>query len=109
MTDIEEDKRQRAQQRVKQIKGFFTHATVYVIINTMLIVVKLVGTTYNGENFMGPIRHFSTLAPPLFWGIGLALHGIKVFRLNPLLNADWEKRQIQKYMKEDQNESEKFK
>ncbi|MEN9895706.1 MAG: hypothetical protein RIR97_1558, partial [Pseudomonadota bacterium] len=32
------------------------------------------------------------------WGIGLAFHGLRVFSKIPFLNADWEKRQVEKYM-----------
>ena len=95
------DKYERAKKRVEQIKGFYIHVMVYIVINTMITVIKIVGTTYYGENFMGPIWHFSTLATWLFWGIGLVLHGIMVFKFNHFFNKDWEERQIRKYLEED--------
>lgn len=104
-----EDKKARAKKRVEELKGFFTHLMVFVFINTMLIVIKIVGTMYNGESFMGPIWHFSTFATPLFWGIGLAFHGLKVFGLNPFLGKQWEERQMQKFLEEDRKEVEKYK
>lgn len=102
------EKQERAKKRVEQLKGFFIHATVYVIINTTLTVVKIVGTIYYGDYFMGPLWHFSTFLSWFFWGIGLSFHAIKVFKLNPFFNKDWEKRQIQKYMQEDLEEEETF-
>ncbi len=103
------DKSAKAKKKVEALKGFYMHLTIYLFINTMLTVVKIIGTSYYGENFMGPIWHFSTFMTWLFWGIGLAFHAIKVFGLNPFFNKEWEKRQIDKYIEKDQKESEKYK
>lgn len=99
----------KAKKRIAELKGFYTHLMVYIFINIMLVVVKIVGTTYNGESFMGPLWHFSTFLTPLAWGLGLAFHAIKVFRINPFFNKDWEERQIRKFMEEDRKEVEKYK
>ncbi len=94
------EKQKRAEKKVKRIRGFYVHASLYLIINTVITIVKIVGTPYYGENFMGPIWHFSTFATWLFWGIGLALHALRVFSYNPFFNKKWEARQIEKYMNE---------
>jgi hypothetical protein len=104
-----ENKKTRAKKRVEELKGFYIHLMVYIFINTMIIIVKIVGTIYNGENFMGPLLHFSTFTTPILWGIGLAFHALKVFGLNPFLGKGWEQRQIQKYIEEDRKEVEKYK
>lgn len=108
MESDRKDKKVRAKKRVEELKGFFTHLMVFAFINTMIIVIKIVGTIYNGESFMGPIWHFSTFATPLFWGIGLAFHGLKVFGSNRFLGRQWEQRQIQKFLEEDRKEIEKY-
>jgi len=99
----------KAKKRVKELKGFYTHLMVYVMINTMLTVIKIVGTSFYGDTFMGPLWHFSTFASWLFWGMGLSFHAIKVFKMNPFFNKDWEDQQIQRYMEEDRKEVEKYK
>lgn len=98
----------RAKKRVKEIKGFYVHLMIYLIINTSLIVIKIVGTTIYGETFMGPFWHFSTLANWLFWGIGLTFHALKVFRVISFFGSDWEERQIQKFIAQDKKEAEKY-
>jgi len=98
----------RARQRVAEVKGFYVHLMVYVVINTTILVVKIVGTSYHGETFMGPIWHFSTFAAWIFWGIGLAFHALKVFSNKPFLGKRWEERQIQKYMEKEKREAKKF-
>ncbi len=109
METNKEHKSTRAKKRVAELKGFYTHLMLYLMINTMITVIKIVGTSYYGEYFMGPIWHFSTFASWLFWGIGLSFHAIKVFKISPFLNKGWEERQIQKYMEEDRKEVEKYK
>ena len=32
------------------------------------------------------------------WGIGLVVHGLRVFDRVPFLNGDWERRQVEKYL-----------
>lgn len=103
------NKNAKAKKKVEALKGFYTHLMIYVVINSMLLAVKIVGNYYYGDYFMGPLWHFSTFASWLFWGMGLSFHAIKVFKGNPFFNKDWEDRQIQKYMEEDRSEVEKFK
>jgi len=98
----------RARRRVAELKGFYTHLMVYIVINTIIVVVKLVGTSYYGETFMGPFWHFSTFGVWIFWGIGLVFHASRVFGFIPFLGRDWEDRQIQKIINQEKKEAEKF-
>lgn len=102
-------KLRRARRRVAELKGFYAHLIVFLVVNTVIVVVKLIGTAHYGETFMGPFWHFSTYGIWLFWGIGLAFHAAKVFGLVPFLGRDWEERQIQKYMDQDKKDVEKYK
>lgn len=102
-------KLRRARLRVAALKGFYAHLMVYIVVNTIIVVVKLIGNSYYGETFMGPFWHFSTFGVWLFWGIGLAFHASKVFGFIPFFGRDWEERQIQKYIEQDKKESEKYK
>lgn len=101
-------KLRRARRKVAELKGFYTHLMVYLAINTMIMLIKIVGTAYYGETFMGPIWHFSTYGTWLFWGIGLAFHALKVFSPIPTLGKDWEKRRIQRYIEKEEKEMEKY-
>ena len=87
----------KAKKKVEELKGFYIHLTIFIVINLLLIAVKLIGHHYYGD------------ATPIFWGIGLAFHAIKVFNGNPFFSKEWESRQIRKYMEEDQKEAEKYK
>ncbi|MFS4467983.1 2TM domain-containing protein [Maribacter sp. 2210JD10-5] len=109
INNYEKAKLDEARLKVAKIKGFYSHLTVYLVINTTLTITKLMGNSYYGETFMGPFWHFSTFATWFFWGIGLFFHGLKVFSANSAFMMKWEERQIQKFMENDRNEVEKFK
>jgi hypothetical protein len=104
MTPSEEEKYRRARKRIEEIKGFYIHLFIYLIINTVILVVIYVATRDEGGNFW-EAGHFFTL---FFWGIGLLFHAIHTFKLNPFFGEKWEKRQIRKYMEKDREESKKY-
>lgn len=103
------DKKERAKKRVEELKGFYIHFMVYILVNIMISLVILVSEMHNGESFFEALWDFSIISTWLFWGIGLFFHGIKVFSYNPFFNKEWEERQIQKYIEDDKRKSEKYK
>jgi hypothetical protein len=52
---------QRAKRRVGQLRGFYVHATVYVLVNALLITINLLASR----------DHIWFFYPLLGWGIGL--------------------------------------
>ena len=99
----QESKYQRAKERVKEIKGWYTHLSVYILVNTILQLLYagyIDGLQlYVGESMFG--RFFG----PIVWGSGLILHGIWVFKSPYLrrLYKNWEERKIKKFMEKDTN------
>jgi hypothetical protein len=94
-TDI--SKYRRAQKRVAEIKGFRIHAIIYLFINLMLILGNGISHITSDRDFF----QFYMLFTPLFWGIGLGVHGLRVFVPNLLFGSKWEERQIAKFMAQD--------
>ncbi|MEZ4787571.1 MAG: 2TM domain-containing protein [Flavobacterium haoranii] len=92
----EEIRYKEAQKRVKRIKGFYTHATIYVVVNIMIFVINA-REIPAGES----IFQWRTLMTPLFWGIGLLSHGLSVFLPNYILGKDWEERKIKEFMEKE--------
>ena len=85
-----------AYRKMKRIKGFYTHLVIFIIVNTFLIAVKYTQTASNGEEFW----HWQTFSTALFWGIGLAGHGLSVFSRDFFFGKGWEERKIQQYLKD---------
>ena len=64
------DKITKAKKRVKELKGFYTHLTIYIFINLFLMVAKLVGYHLYGNAFMGPFGISVPLQPLSFGALG---------------------------------------
>ena len=87
----------RITKRVRSIKRFYKHLTIYFLVNLFLIVMRYFQLD-KGENFYA----FSTFSTAFFWGIGLVFHAIKVFGKNVFLGDNWEERKINEYMNQNQ-------
>jgi len=96
MTTEEKSKYENAFKRVKRIKGFYSHLLVYIVINIMIIIVN-VQSLDKGETYIS-LKNFSTA---LFWGIGLAAHGLSVFGPNIVLGENWEEKKIKELMEKE--------
>jgi transcriptional regulator with XRE-family HTH domain len=74
--------------RVRRLRGFYLHVAQYVVIIAFLTIVNLVVS-----------RHYFWVGWVILgWGVGLLLHGLRVFEKIPFLTADWEKRQVERYL-----------
>lgn len=95
----------RAKSRVKALKGFYQHLTVYIIVNAVLLLfsgsvrfVLLSSEALGNPEFLEWIN-WNVLGTPIIWGIALGIHAISVFCRTPF--KKWEERQIQKILNED--------
>ncbi|WP_405414133.1 2TM domain-containing protein [Maribacter sp. Asnod1-A12] len=104
----ESDALANAEKKVKDLKGFYLHFSLYILANIIIVAMNVMIRIYEGESLYDALVNFGTFITPFFWGIGLVFHAVKVFDYNPFLGRDWEARQISKYMEEDKREFEKF-
>ncbi|WP_245233038.1 2TM domain-containing protein [Maribacter forsetii] len=104
----ESDALANAEKKVKDLKGFYIHLTVYILVNIFIVAMNVMIRIWEGESLYDALVNFGTFITPFFWGIGLVFHAVKVFDYHPVLGKDWEARQISKYMEEDKREFEKF-
>ncbi len=89
MEDLKADPRyDEARRHAQNVRGFYTHLTVYVLVNAGLFAVNLVS---------GPGRLWFGWAT-FGWGIGLVAHGASVFALRGWLGPQWEERKIREYL-----------
>ncbi len=102
------EKIKRAKKRVEELKGFYWHLAVYLVVNSAISALEIGTNLNNGKRFFDAFFDFGAFAVWFFWGIGLAFHAAKVFSFNPFFAKDWEDRQIKKYMEEERQEKEKF-
>lgn len=88
-----DDKYLRAKKKVENLKAFYIHLTVYLLVNIFIFVINL--TTYDGTWwFVFPLGG---------WGIGLIAHGLSIFA-ESRFGSNWEERKIKEYMEKDNRE-----
>ncbi|WP_338378546.1 2TM domain-containing protein [uncultured Flavobacterium sp.] len=97
-TNPEDAKYYEALKRVKRIKGFYTHALVYLVINLMFVVINYQNLG-EGESYF----QWHNFITAFFWGIGLLAHGLSVFLPGMILGSDWEERKIKELMEKEKN------
>ena len=96
MNTQDEIKYQEALKRVKKIKGFYTHAIVYVFVNIMIVFLN-VKNLDPGESYF----QFKNFMTAFFWGIGLLAHGLSVFVPNWIMGQNWVERKIKEFMEKE--------
>jgi hypothetical protein len=100
MKSQEELKLANAKKKVKSIKGFYTHLSIFVLVNILI----LAGNTHFFTEFItdeyGFWRYLST---PVFWGIGLLIHWLVVFTPTFGFVKSWEERKMKQLMEDDTN------
>ncbi|TGV00358.1 2TM domain-containing protein [Flavivirga rizhaonensis] len=83
----------RARKHVEELKGFYYSLISYCLVIPFLIFI-------NHRTSWG----FQWFWFPMFgWGIGLAIQAFRVFVNDGAFGRDWEKRKIEKYMQEEEN------
>ncbi|WP_394759620.1 2TM domain-containing protein [Flavobacterium sp.] len=97
--ELEEIRYKDALKRVKKIKGFYTHLTVYVIINIMIVIINIQNLEI-GESYFKKENFFTAF----FWGIGLVAHALSVFGKNLFFGSEWEEKKIQELIEKDEKE-----
>lgn len=102
MGPIEQTKYELAKKRVAQIKGFYSHLTIYLVINTLLLL-NAIGV-FNGSLDALYMPHWGYFTTPIFWGIALLFHGLNTFGYNITPIRKWEERKIQQYIEREENE-----
>ncbi len=78
----------RAMERVEEIKGFYIHLFIYILVNLALFLLNLLTS---------PGRWWFYW--PLFgWGIGLMGHAVGVFGSEKFFGTEWEEKKIKEIM-----------
>ncbi len=99
----------RAKKRVKDIKAFYIHLVVYVIVNLFISGVIIFGLMSSGYSFADAFTNFGVYSTWLFWGIGMFFHWMGVFGFRSIgFSKDWEDRKIKELMEKDEQRSKKF-
>ncbi|MEM7186736.1 MAG: 2TM domain-containing protein [Bacteroidota bacterium] len=80
----------RAKKKVEELKGFYVHFAIYLIMVPVFIYLNLKSTGFPWALF-----------PIIGWGAGVSGHAMEVFSYNPILGKNWEERKIRELMDKD--------
>lgn len=97
-TNNDFERYQKAKKQVEDLKGFYSHFLIYVIIMVVIIYINL---TYTPEVLWFLWTLFG-------WGIGVFFHAMKVFNFFPFFNKEWEEKKIKEFMEEEKSNKTKF-
>ncbi len=87
---ISAKKYDRAKKKVEELKGFYIHFGIYLIMVPVFIYLNFISTGFPWALF-----------PIIGWGAGVGGHAMEVFGYNPLLGKNWEERKIRELMDKD--------
>lgn len=94
----EEERYFKAKKRVEEIKGFYGNLIAYIFVNIGLVILNLVTSP----------QYLWFFWPLLVWGIGVVLHGLKVFDYMPFFTKDWEERKVKEFMDKEEQTKKKW-
>ncbi len=104
--DYSEDiKLRKARKRLEALKGFYKHLLVYIFVNIAIFIVR--SNVLEFFQYQSPDKNFiewvdwNILIVPIFWGIGLLFHAVKVFQYKFPFIKNWEERQLKKFIDKD--------
>ncbi|WP_179336549.1 2TM domain-containing protein [Winogradskyella ludwigii] len=100
---LQKERYKFAAKRVKQLKGFYTHLTIYIIVNLIFVFINIENLS-DGESYF-QWRNFITFS---FWGIGVLAHAGSVFLPGLLFGKNWEERKIKAFMEQESKEVNRY-
>ena len=80
---------QWAHRRVRSLRFFYTHFTLFVVLN---IVLLLIDVSTPGDPWFYKVL--------LGWGLVVGLHALHTYELLPWSTQNWEQRKIQEFIEE---------
>ena len=90
---MNDERYEKAKERVKELKGFYSNLVSYITINVILIIINLVTSPESLWFYWVTI----------FWGIGILIHASKIFIIKgKFLGEDWEEKKIKEIMEKEE-------
>ncbi len=83
----------KAKKRVREIKGFYIHLLVYLLVLCLrLVLQEMRNSSIDGVSFWGMG----------FWAVGLIAHGCSVFLPHMILGKNWQANKIRELIEKEE-------
>jgi len=80
-----------AKKRVKEIKDFYIHLIIFLVVAAILTIINVANFIFNSADW-----NLWFLFPLGFWGFAVLMHALRTFLIGP--GSNWEKRKIKEVM-----------
>lgn len=110
MNTIENNKYERAQQKVDTIKKFYKHLRVFIIINVLLLLARIKIFKFFKDGDFSNVQFdrwldWNTYGTAAVWGVALTLHGLYAFQYKFKFFKNWEERKLKEILEKEENNS----
>jgi 2TM domain len=107
MKTSEDTKYERAQHKVKIIKGFYKHLRVYIIINLFLLLIRAKIFRFLRDGDFSDVHFerwldYNSYGTILVWGVALLIHGLYAFQYKFKFFKNWEDRKLKEILEKDE-------
>ena len=82
---------ERARRGVNEIRSFYNHLIVFIMINIFLAIINIVTSP----------REWWFYWITVFWGFGLVWHGTSLYMKQRVFSKEWEDREIKEYVEKE--------
>ena len=96
------DKYIKAKKRVEDLKQFYKHVAVYVIISAFFIGRRIYKDIEYGDAIIEAFTDLSNYRLFFWWSVILILHGLNVYKFN-FFSKNWEERKVKEEMDKQNN------
>jgi hypothetical protein len=102
---------ERARARVRQLKAFYLHAGIYIVVMLGLLAINAAtrdsghDMMFNGRAFHNSGGDWWVMWPALGWGIAVAIHAIGVLSSGFGRLDDWESRKVEEIVQREKERS----
>ena len=93
---MEDEKYIKAKKRVKEIRDFYMHLTIFIVVITILTGINLIAFATGRADNEG--WNFWFLYPFAFWGFAVLMHGMNTFVFGR--DSRWQQRKIKELMEQ---------
>ena len=87
MTDIDEKEEKAVRRKVREMRHFYYHLSMYGIIIAFLHILNLMTSSY-----------YWAIWPTLGWGVAIAMHAVRTHGMLNFFDEEWEERKVQELL-----------
>ena len=96
--DFDSEKYKKVKKRIHDIKKFYKHFSVYLVINLFFIGRRIYKDIDYGSSVTEAFMDLNNYNFFFWWGVGLIIHGVLVFGAPKIFSKNWEQRKIEEMM-----------